>query len=53
MKFGQYVGIIVSCFSSPTNVDLHKCRHMQISPQIHPQSPNSLRKSRVYDDENS
>ena len=33
-------------FSSPTNVDFHKCRHIQMSPHlsghIHPQSLNSL-----------
>ena len=40
-------------FSSPTNVDFHKCRHIQMSPHlsghIHPQSHNSLVKSRIYD----
>ena len=33
-------------FSFPTNVDFHKCRHIQMSPHlsgyIHPQSHNSL-----------
>ena len=43
-------------FSSPTNVDLYKCRHIQMSPHlsgyIYPQSHNSLVKNRIYDDEN-
>ena len=40
-------------FSSPTNVDIHKCRHIEMSPHlsgyIHPQSHNSLVKNRIYD----
>ena len=40
-------------FSSPTNVDFHKCRHIQmslhLSGYIHPQSNNSLVKNRIYD----
>ena len=39
-------------FSSPTNVDFHKCRHIQMSPHlsgyIHPQSHNSLVKNCIY-----
>ena len=38
-------------FSSPTNVDFHKCRHIQMSPHlsgyIHPQPHNSLAKNRI------
>ena len=44
-------------FSSPTNVDFHKCRHIQMSPHllgyIHPQSHNSLVKNRIYDNQKS
>ena len=40
-------------FSSPTNVDFHKSRHIQMSPHlsgyIHQQSHNSLVKNRIYD----
>ena len=39
-------------FSSPTNVDFPKCRHIQMSPHfsgyIHPQSQNSLVKNCIY-----
>ena len=40
-------------FSSPTNVDFHKYRHIQMSPHlsgyIHPQSQSSLVKNHIYD----
>ena len=43
-------------FSSLTNVDFQKCRHIQMSPHlsgyIHPQSHNSLVKNRIYDNSN-
>ena len=36
-------------FSSPTNIDFHKCRHIQMSQHllgyVHPQSHNSLKKT--------
>ena len=44
-------------FSSPTNVDFHKCRHMQMSPHfsgfIHLQSHCSLVKNCIYDNQKS
>ena len=40
-------------FSSPTNVDFHKYRHIQMLPHlsgyIHPQSHGSWVKNRIYD----